>query len=224
MAAMMQTPTRPSRSDATPRAPGFATTRWTLVAASSDAERTAPAEAALDELCRAYWVPIYAFVRHRGASRDDAEDLTQAFFAHLLEKRTIAAARRERGRFRTFLLAALKHFLADEWDKSRAQKRGGGQALLSLDVETAEERYLIEPVDHLTPTLHPSDRHSPPFVVPASAGPPSRSDPADGPQEKGDARSESWTGFRACRFNDCHDLVLDMARNRVKLTRMDITS
>lgn len=129
----------------------FATTRWTMVLNAGDAQKTTQAGKALDDLCRTYWYPIYAFVRRRGYSRDDAEDLTQTFFARLLEKRTVAAARRERGKFRTFLLAALKNFLADEWDKAHALKRGAGQTPLSLDIESAEAKYNVEPVDRMTP-------------------------------------------------------------------------
>ena len=107
------------------------------------------ADAALAELCRTYWYPLYAFVRRKGKSPPDAEDLTQAFFARLLEKNYVAQADRERGRFRTFLLAALTHFLADEWDKSRRLKRGGGREVISFDAASAEERYRLEPIDQL---------------------------------------------------------------------------
>jgi len=128
----------------------FFTTRWTLVAAAgrkSDAE----ARSALEELCRTYWYPLYAHVRRRGHSKEDAEDLTQAFFARLLEKNPFDGLAPELGRFRSFLLAALKNFLANEWDKSRAQKRGGGSMPISLDWQDAESRYQIEPADHLSP-------------------------------------------------------------------------
>ncbi|HNY27360.1 MAG TPA: sigma-70 family RNA polymerase sigma factor [Candidatus Sumerlaeota bacterium] len=135
-------------SQASPRS--FATTRWTLVLNSGDERGTARAEQAIEELCRIYWYPIYVFIRRRGVQRDDAEDLTQAFFTRLLEKGTLAAARRERGRFRSFILATLKHFLADERDRRRAIKRGGGR-VLSLEWEAADVRYRIEPVDAMTP-------------------------------------------------------------------------
>jgi RNA polymerase sigma-70 factor (ECF subfamily) len=107
------------------------------------------AEAALAGLCHTYWYPLYAFVRRKGHSPHDAQDLTQAFFARLLEKNYVAQADRERGRFRTFLLAALTHFLADEWDKRRRLKRGGGREIVSFDAASAEERYRLEPIDHL---------------------------------------------------------------------------
>ena len=125
----------------------FTTTHWSVVlAARGDNSRAA---AALNELCRSYWYPLYAFVRRKGHSPHDAQDLTQAFFTRLLEKNYVAQADRERGRFRTYLLAALTHFLADEWDKERRQKRGGGREMISFDATSAEERYRLEPIDQL---------------------------------------------------------------------------
>src|SRR5205085_6271586 len=95
------------------------------------------AAGALEKLCQTYWYPLYAFVRRKGHSPHDAQDLTQTFFARLLEKNYIAQADRERGRFRTFLLAALSHFLCDEWDKTQRLKRGGGLATISFDAISA---------------------------------------------------------------------------------------
>ena len=109
------------------------------------------AQIALAQLCEAYWYPLYAYVRRRVGQVDEARDLTQAFFSHLLEKQTIARADRERGRFRDFLLAAFKNFLSNEADKARAEKRGGGKTPLSLDLESGESRYQIEPFHELTP-------------------------------------------------------------------------
>jgi RNA polymerase sigma factor (sigma-70 family) len=129
---------------------GFSTTRWTMIVAagrSSDGQ----GRMAMEELCRTYWYPLYAHVRRRGHSKEDAEDLTQSFFARLLEKNHLDGLSPERGRFRSFLLAALKHFLANEWDKSQSKKRGGGVSLLSLDWQDAESRYRIEPADQLSP-------------------------------------------------------------------------
>ena len=97
----------------------------------------------MEELCRAYWFPLYVYIRRRGYSKEDAEDLTQAFFAKLLEKNDFAGLNSERGRFRAFLLASLKHFLANEWDKSQRQKRGGGNAHLSLDWQTADAKFQV---------------------------------------------------------------------------------
>ena len=108
------------------------------------------AAAALEELCRAYWYPLYAYVRRRGYAAHDAQDLTQAFFARLLERRTFAGIEREGGRFRSFLLTALSRFLRDEWEKLRAEKRGGGRSIVSFDEHDADERYRIEPVDELS--------------------------------------------------------------------------
>ena len=126
----------------------FVTTHWSVVLAARDTA-SPESDAALAELCRTYWYPLYAFVRRKGHSPHDAQDLTQAFFARLLEKNYVAQADRERGRFRTFLLAALNHFLADEWDKARRLKRGGGREIISFDAASAEERYRLEPIDQL---------------------------------------------------------------------------
>src|SRR6266404_3166119 len=128
----------------------FATTHWSVVLTAGQAA-SPTAAAALEELCRTYWYPLYAFVRRKGHSPHDAQDLTQAFFARFLGKNYVAQADRERGRFRTYLLAALTHFLADEWDKGRRQKRGGGREIISFDAASAEERYWLEPVDQLDP-------------------------------------------------------------------------
>jgi len=105
---------------------------------------------ALEHLCEIYWYPLYAFVRREGRSAHDAQDLTQEFFARLLEKGWLNAVDREKGKFRSFMLAAMRHFLANEWDKAQRQKRGGGQLLLSLDAQTAEARYIMEPADPIT--------------------------------------------------------------------------
>jgi len=128
----------------------FATTRWTLVLNSGNESENAQAEKAIEELCQVYWSPIYVFIRRRGYQRDDAEDLTQAFFTRLLEKGTLAAARRERGRFRTFILATLKNFLADERDRLLALKRGAGR-ILSCNWVMADVQYQFAPTDSMTP-------------------------------------------------------------------------
>ncbi len=138
--------------DLPPAAPpvAFVTTRWTVVL-SAGRKSSPQSDQALEELCRAYWYPLYAYVRHRGHSREDAEDLTQAFFARFLEKNYLEGLDREKGRFRAFLLAALKHFLANEWDRANRQKRGGQATHLSLDWESAESHYHLEPADTLSP-------------------------------------------------------------------------
>ncbi len=128
----------------------FATTHWTVVVAAG--LRGAPAaDRALDELCRAYWYPLYAYVRHRGCSKEDAEDLVQGFFARFLKRNYLEGLSSERGRFRSFMLAALKHFLANEWDRAQRQKRGGGVTPMTLDWQGADSRYRIEPADPLSP-------------------------------------------------------------------------
>lgn len=111
---------------------------------------SAHARAALERLCKTYWPPIYAFVRREGHGPQDAQDLTQEFFARLLEKNSFNSVQPERGRFRSFLLGALKHFLSNEWDKARAKKRGGGQVLIPIDAASAETSYGLEPADSLT--------------------------------------------------------------------------
>ncbi|MBC8874982.1 MAG: sigma-70 family RNA polymerase sigma factor, partial [Planctomycetes bacterium] len=128
----------------------FVTTHWSLVIAAGQRESPESA-AALVTLCTTYWYPLYAFVRRQGYRTEDAQDLTQAFFAKLLEKNYISEADQQRGRFRSFLLASLKHFLANERDYARAQKRGGGRPVISLDFESAESRYCHEPADTMTP-------------------------------------------------------------------------
>lgn len=134
----MQTPANGPRA--------FHTTHWSVVGAaqSGPADRTR-ARKALEELCRVYWYPLYAFVRSRGHSSADAQDLTQSFFARCLEGGGFASANRDRGRFRTYLLGAMKHFLANEWHRERRLKRGGGQTFLEWDALDPEARYALEP-------------------------------------------------------------------------------
>jgi RNA polymerase sigma-70 factor (ECF subfamily) len=128
----------------------FETTNWSLIVRARDGATT-EARAALAGLCESYWPPVYAFIRGRGLSPSDAEDLTQAYFARFFEKDYLGDFRPEAGRFRTFLRASVAHFLANEWDRERAHKRGGGVPKVSLDAATAEERLRLEPVDRLTP-------------------------------------------------------------------------
>lgn len=115
----------------------FATTRWTIVLAAGD-RHNQDSRQALEALCATYWTPVYSFVRRRGHSAEDAQDLTQGFFTRLLEKQSLAAADRERGKFRSFLLSSVKNYLANEWDRSQAQKRGGGTTSIPIDAENAE--------------------------------------------------------------------------------------
>src|ERR1035438_8975805 len=124
----------------------FTTTHWSLVLNARDPSSPLATEA-LEKLCRTYWYPLYVYVRRQGEDDETAKDLTQGFFARLLEKNYLAQVQREKGKFRSFLLASLKHFLADQRDKARAQKRGGGQPIISLDDTTCEDRYRLEPVE-----------------------------------------------------------------------------
>lgn len=128
----------------------FVTTQWSVVLTAGGSD-TAQAQAALEKLCATYWYPLYAYVRRRGHPVQDAQDLTQAFIARLLERKWIGDADRERGRFRTFLLTAMSRFLAGEWDRLRAHKRGGGVSHVPVQLDTAETRFGHEPVDDSTP-------------------------------------------------------------------------
>ncbi len=128
----------------------FATTHWTVVLAAGN-RSTPQSDGALEELCRTYWFPLYAYVRRRGHTKEDAEDLTQAFFARFLEKNYLDGLSVERGRFRAFLLASLKYFLANEWDKSQRQKRGGGAVPLSLDWQTADTQFQVAATNEPSP-------------------------------------------------------------------------
>lgn len=127
----------------------FAATRWSVVLSAREQQSPQSSEA-LETLCRNYWYPLYAYVRRQGRNPHDAEDLTQAFFARLLERNYLAEVDQAKGKFRSFLIAALKHFLANEWDRANAQKRGGGKTVLSIDREVAENTYKFEPADTLT--------------------------------------------------------------------------
>lgn len=128
----------------------FATTHWSVVLAAGQ-EDTPQAAGALEQLCRTYWYPLYTYVRRRGYNPEDAQDLTQQFFARLLGKRSFSLADPARGRFRTFLLKALEHFVADDWRRAHRAKRGGGLVGFPLDGVAAENRYAAELTDPMTP-------------------------------------------------------------------------
>lgn len=136
--------------------PLFLTTRWSIVLHARDAA-SAESAPALESLCLAYWYPLYVFVRRQGHSPHDAQDLTQAFFAKLLEKEYLRSVAQEKGRFRTFLIVAMKRFLINEWDRLSAHKRGGAVTHLPLDGALAESRYLHEPAADL-PADHAYER------------------------------------------------------------------
>jgi RNA polymerase sigma-70 factor (ECF subfamily) len=140
----------PDNPNPVPAAAPFASTHWSLVLLARGRPSPAANEA-MAALCRAYWYPLYAYIRRRVGSAADAEDLTQEFFTRLLQNDFLATVDRSRGRFRAFLLACCNHFLANECDRARAQKRGGGRAILSLDFRDADQRYATEPAETLTP-------------------------------------------------------------------------
>jgi RNA polymerase sigma factor (sigma-70 family) len=142
-------PRTPSFSG-TPRGE-FAATQWTVVLAAADGAAGSGARRALEKLAQTYWFPLYAYIRRRGLAAAEAEDLTQEFFSRLLEKKSLASVDRAKGKFRSFLLASLKNFLANEADKARAEKRGGWKGPISLDAADAEARYGIEPAEDMTP-------------------------------------------------------------------------
>jgi RNA polymerase sigma-70 factor (ECF subfamily) len=139
-----------SSSSAAPEAGRFATTHWSIVVSAGGRRDEPQAREALATLCQAYWYPLYAYLRRQGTPAGDAQDLVQAFFCELLEKDRLAAADQQRGRFRSFLLISLKHFQANQWRRAAAQKRGGGAAALSLDLEAGERRFALEPAHEQT--------------------------------------------------------------------------
>src|SRR5438552_19059712 len=138
----------PGSSDESPKAtPGvFATTHWSVVVAAG-LDESAPARTALETLCRAYWYPIYVYVRRKGYGPDDAQDLTQEFFRQLIRKQHLRLADRNKGKFRTFLLATLDYFLAREWSRAHRQKRDGQLQFISVDQQTPQERDRVDAAD-----------------------------------------------------------------------------
>jgi RNA polymerase sigma factor (sigma-70 family) len=129
----------------------FVATRWSVVLAAGGPDADSKRQRALEELAQIYWFPLYAFVRRQGQSPETAEDLTQEFFSRLIEKHSLRHVDPSKGKFRSFLLASLKHFLGNDYDKAQAQKRGGRRKVVALDALNAEARYAIEPVDEMTP-------------------------------------------------------------------------
>ncbi|PWU22158.1 MAG: RNA polymerase subunit sigma-24 [Verrucomicrobia bacterium] len=132
------------------KAEWFDATHWSVVLKAADLASD-QSHAALSKLCQTYWYPLYVFVRRQGQGPENAQDLVQSFFATVLEKNYLQAAKPERGKFRSFLLMALKRFMANEWDRANRLKRGGGHQLLSLDEQNTEVRYKLEPADEATP-------------------------------------------------------------------------
>jgi RNA polymerase sigma-70 factor (ECF subfamily) len=135
-----------------PSPPIFATTHWSVVLTASS-PAVPEARQALEELCRAYWYPLYAYVRRRGHDAHQAQDLTQEFFTRFLASDALSSVNQEKGRFRSYLLAAMNHFLTNEWKRGQTLKRGAAITLLSLDEAVAEERYQLEPATELTPEI-----------------------------------------------------------------------
>jgi RNA polymerase sigma factor (sigma-70 family) len=143
-------PRRQTDSASTRVGSDFRTTHWSVVLAAGNS--TSPlALAALEKLCRSYWYPLYAFIRRRGHSEHDAQDLTQGFFAQLLRREALREVMPGPAKFRSFLLASLKNYLADEHGRATALKRGGGQEIVSFDAQQAEDLYRLEPVDDMSP-------------------------------------------------------------------------
>lgn len=145
---MTEEPTNHGTQEGPARA--FRTTHWSVVLAAGE-EGSEQAASALSRLCQTYWFPVYAFIRKKGHSPEQAQDFTQEFFAGFLEKNYVARARRDRGRFRVFLMSSVQNFLHNQHDRAQAQKRGGGHTHLSLDYQDAEERYQVEPVEESDP-------------------------------------------------------------------------
>ncbi len=143
--------TEDSNSEGQTPGEAFVTTHWSAVLASADQD-SPQARAALEQLCRTYWYPLYCYIRRRGYGHEDAQDLTQGFLLRWLEQKSFARADASKGRLRSFLLAGLNHFLSDAWDRASAQKRGGGRPTLSImDTQAADERYRLEPLDERSP-------------------------------------------------------------------------
>ncbi len=144
------TPANPVRDDSPATSRGFHTTHWTIVLTAREKDGTA-AQEALASLCSTYWYPLYAFIRRQGSSPHEAEDLTQGFFFHFLERHALGSVQPAAGKFRSFLLACLKNFLSNERERAHAQRRGSGRALVSLDSTDAETRYSLEPAEERAP-------------------------------------------------------------------------
>jgi len=147
----MPTSHSPAHRSSRDRASRFAATRWSMVLAAGNHRTGTAAHRAMGELACMYWFPLYAYLRRRGSSPPQAEDLVQGFFTRLLEKDALASVDRSKGKFRSFLLASLQNYLANEWDKTQTKKRGDGKTTLSLDTLDAETRYAAEPADTMTP-------------------------------------------------------------------------
>ena len=143
-------PLEPSHTQTKTAASAFSTTHWSVVLGAGYGSESA-AQAALERLCRTYWYPLYAYLRRRGYGHEDAEDLTQGFLIQLLERKSFTHVERNRGRFRSFLLAGLNYYMSDQRDRATALKRGAGKSAMVFDAQTAEGRYRLEPMDDDSP-------------------------------------------------------------------------
>ena len=173
----------------------FVTTHWSMVLRASS-HPSSQSLGALEKLCRAYWYPLYAYVRRQGHDAHEAQDLTQEFFSRLLQDNSLASVQPSKGRFRSFLIASLNHYLANDWKHSQRQKRGGGHIHFSLDEETAEDRFRHEPADHFTPEKAFERRWAETLL-----------------QGVLDRLRDEWEGKAAgaatCRFDDVKPFLLD---------------
>ena len=189
----MNTPKHDLSAPATGR--DFYTTHWSTVLRAGDAQ-SPESLGALEKLCRAYWYPLYAYVRRKGTDAHGAQDLTQEFFSRLLQDNSLASVQPSKGRFRSFLIASLNHYLANDWKHSQRQKRGGGHTQFSLDEEIAEGRYRHEPADHFTPEKAFERRWAETLL-----------------QGVLDRLRDEWerkaTGEATCRFDDVKPFLLD---------------
>jgi RNA polymerase sigma-70 factor (ECF subfamily) len=186
----------------------FGTTLWTVVLTAGDPNHPATA-AALDRLCRTYWYPIYAYVRRKGRGAAEAEDLTQEFFSRLLSRGFPVGVRREGGKFRSYLLRALDHFLVNEWHREHAIKRGGASTTFSLDGVDADARYRLEPADGSTPETVYDQRWAAAVLETVRA--------RLGEEYAGQGRGDLFTALVPCLTRDDDLLPYDELRTRLGL-------
>ncbi len=193
----------------------FVTTHWSVVLKAGKSV-SPEAELALNELCKSYWYPLYAYVRRKGHDADESKDLTQEFFAQLLAKRLLVGVDPSKGRFRSWLLGVMNHFLAHEWAKARAQKRGGGRPVLSLDETDPENRYRLEPVGEYDPEKIFDRRWA--LTLMDRAGARLRDEYAAA------GKGETYAGLKEFVSTDGTDLSYDKAAQRLGLTASAVKS
>jgi RNA polymerase sigma factor (sigma-70 family) len=193
----------------------FVTTHWSVVLNAGNSVSPA-AQSALNELCKSYWYPLYAYVRRKGHDPDESKDLTQEFFAQLLAKRLLAGVDPTKGRFRSWLLGVMNHFLAHEWAKARAQKRGGGRPALSLDETDPETRYRLEPADESDPEKIFDRRWA--LTLMDRAGSRLRG------EYETEGKRDLYSGLKGFVSSDGTDLSYDEAARRLGLTTSAVKS